>query len=168
MILSELPKSPPAAKQLIRTAIMLVILLALLLSPLRINQQQGLIISVSTFLLIVALLTTLSVRIWTKLRSLIPGNKTGRIAAYPGDRIFWLVAIVRRAGLSSLGLLFFVFWALLYMLIWSLSSCPECAFYGAGQEIAISEFFYLSVNLAVANPPPTIYPLSIVSKAFSS
>jgi hypothetical protein len=74
-----------------------------------------------------------------------------------------LAAILRRTGLALPALLFFVAWALIYMLIWahspeacSLDLSRPCAgaFQGAGHNPTFGDFLYFSTNMAFANPAP--------------
>ena len=152
--------------QFSRIVITLLVLGGLLMIPWKITPALGAVFSLVGIILIVVLLTTLSTSLWLYLRKSLPDNIAGSTISSGGDGVFLVVSIVRRVGLASIGLVFFVLWALIYMGVWSAS--PESAFSGAKETMAVSEFFYLSVNLAVANPPPTIYPVSSLAKAMSS
>lgn len=153
-------------KQLLRTFLMFAILAALLILPFQLTPELAKIISLSGLTLIIVFATALGSGLWRQVKRIIPQSGVGSSVTFAGDGIFFIAALIKRAGLASLGLVFLTGWALIYMLVWSLD--PGAAFYGAQSRIAVSEFFYLSVNLAVANPPPTIYPLSTLAKAASS
>ncbi|MDX6524473.1 MAG: hypothetical protein QOI17_1986 [Gaiellales bacterium] len=61
---------------------------------------------------------------------------------------------LRRIGLPLLGLLFFLFWTLVYLALWAVH--PQDAFRGLGSQPRFADFFYYAVSTALISPPGDI------------
>jgi len=61
---------------------------------------------------------------------------------------------LRRIGLPLLGLLFFLFWTLVYLALWAFH--PNDAFRGLGSDPRFADFFYYAVSTALISPPGDI------------
>jgi hypothetical protein len=174
------------ARKLGRFALMASILAALILLPWRPSPQTATWVSV----VLIGLGLAIAIGALTALRRVL-----ARLVALDGDTISLLggrielavpivgtnvravegsLQLVRRAGVALPALVFFIFWALVYMLIWSRSpaACAAdpavaCggAFWGAGADPSFGDFVYLSVNMAFANPVPDLMARSQVAKA---
>lgn len=174
------------ARSLGRFALMAVVLTVLILLPLRPSPQTAEWVSI----VLIALGAAVAIGALTLLRRLL-----ARLIALDGDTISLLAGrvviavplvgdnvrvfegslrLVRRAGVALPALVFFVFWALVYMLIWSQQpgACPAdpavgCsgAFWGAVGDPSFGDFVYMSVNMAFANPVPDLIAHAQAAKA---
>jgi hypothetical protein len=164
---NRLTDAVPIKTQLLRTGVNLIALAALLLIPWELSAQQAGIIALAGLLVLTLTLTSAGFWVIERVLSLLPNH---RAISGPGTGVLVIVGLARRAGLSSLGLLFFTVWALIYMGVWALApgACPDCAFSSPEPTRPVADFFYLAVNLAVANPPPDLYPVSNLARAASS
>ncbi len=73
--------------------------------------------------------------------------------------------VARVFGRTLIALAFFMTWALVYLLVWSLDA-EECvlnpekpcdgAYRGVGEETTVGDFLYFSVNAALVNMPPDL------------
>jgi hypothetical protein len=61
---------------------------------------------------------------------------------------------LRRIGLPLLGLMFFLFWTLVYLGLWAFH--PALAFRGLDHSPRFADFFYYSVSTALISPPGDI------------
>lgn len=80
-----------------------------------------------------------------------------------GLELFWKV--LQRVGILMPALMFFIFWALIYISAWAWNPIPctadpvqSCsgAFGGLGENPIFGDFLYYAVNMAFANPVPDV------------
>lgn len=174
------------ARKLERFAVMAGLLTVLILLPLRPAPDTATWVSV----ILIGAGLAIAIGALTVLRQLL-----SRLVALDGDTVSLLggrvtlpvpiigdnvrivegsLQLVRRAGVALPALIFFVFWALVYMLIWSRdpAACAadpalacDGAFWGTGSHPSLGDFVYLSVNMAFANPVPDLIAQSQLAKA---
>lgn len=171
------PSRLRVSRQVLRSTALLAALTALMLLPIRFSPQAATAVSI-------ALLATgcvFAIGIATAARALLAklvdvgdgsielmGGRVqldlplidGQVRALEGS-----MRLVKRAGIAIPALVFFCFWALVYLLIWARSPgvCPadpatacDAAFWGPGAHPTFGDFLYYAVNMAFANPVPDL------------
>ena len=157
--------------QLRRVLILLVVITALCLLPLRLSPHSARVVTALVLAVVALTLITTAAGFRRLLARFAEGDRLrlgGREVVVPRlDRevraFEGVMALMRRAGLALPALLFFCVWAVVYLFIWSHdpAACPAdpahaCAgaFLGAGKYPTFGDFLYYSVNMAFANPAP--------------
>ena len=159
--------------QLRRVLILLFLIAALCLLPLRLSPHSARVVT-ALVLAIVALTLLTTVAAFRRLLARFAEGDRLRLGGREVDvprldrpvRAFeGVTALLRRTGLALPALLFFCLWAVVYLFIWAHdpAACPAdpahpCAgaFLGAGKHPTFGDFLYYSVNMAFANPAPDL------------
>ena len=166
---------PRLQTQLLRTALTLLLLAALMLLPWKLTASSAGWVAGGGLgcLLMFAMLSIGGIRKY--LHAIVPASVSD--AASKLETTVLLVGFVRRAGIAPLGLVFLLAWSLIYMGLWALDpqACPadlsqECqgALAGAGDTVAVGKFMVLSINLLAANPPADFFPVASLSQALAA
>lgn len=175
MIPSRLLRPPRLRTRFARAAATLSLLAVLLILPFPLSPRAAGSLAIIGLVAILLLLLLFTLGGWSRLRRLLP--QEADFLASPLDGLALVVGFIRRTGLAPLGLVFLLFWMLVYMGAWALDPSPcspdlasPCtgAFAGAGDAPSLGSFMYLSVNLAVANPPADLFPVSSLTHALAS
>lgn len=172
------------SRQVLRFTVLVTVLAALMLLPIRFSPQTATVASIALLAIgcVFAIGTAAAAR--ALLAKLVDvGN--GSIELLGGrvqldvpliDRqvraLEGSMRLVKRAGIAIPALAFFCLWALVYLLIWARSPgvCPadpattcNAAFWGAGAHPTFGDFLYYAVNMAFANPVPDLIARSRVA-----
>jgi hypothetical protein len=173
-IVSAITEPPDARQprgQLRRVLILLFLISALCLLPLRLSPHSARVVTALVLAVFALTLLTTAAGFRRLLARFAEGDRLrlgGHEVAVPSlDRevraFEGIMALMRRTGLALPALLFFCLWAVVYLFIWAHepAACPAdpahpCtgAFLGAGKHPTFGDFLYYSVNMAFANPAP--------------
>lgn len=157
--------------QLRRVLVLLLLIAALCLLPLRLSPHSARAVTALVLAVLALTLITTAAGFRRLLARFAEGDRL-RLGGYevvvprldrPVRAFEGVMALMRRTGLALPALLFFCLWAVVYLFIWAHdpAACPAdpghaCAgaFLGAGKHPTFGDFLYFSVNMAFANPAP--------------